>query len=582
MKGAAPGEEMLAFDSIVLAYWYIVRPELPDAALLDLCRTGDDRAFAELWTRHASAATRLARQFRGNWDAEDLVAEAYTRVLDLVRRGRGPHDAFRPYLFAVVRNIAQAWSKRVADLIDDFDALPDPETEHDPAVRSLESHLTRRAFEALPERQRAVLWYTEVEGMTPQQISPAGHDPQQRLRAGVPGPRGTAHRVDPGSPASRCLFRRVRVDPEPFWATPPGPPHRQKPRAGRGSPRQLLVVQCSRVELRDVGSALAIAILVPVVGLGAGLGYLGSAGAAPAAAGTLSASAAAGAGALATPAGIGAITAGVLGTATVLAIVSAVVVSSAAPPSVSEAAETATGTTVLQPETTYQPAPAVTPAPVDPADPALPTLPVAPSEPQPAPAPEPSGDAVPVPDPAPEPVSPQLPASPAAPTVRPLSASGERPTFSGTGEPGGTVTLKHPDGSPIATAPVQPDGTWSMGPQSAITTAAEGFRVSQTDSSGAVSDDVVLGPYDFRLTASYPTEPQPCGSALYGVHGWESTLIGVRLDTPTDTEYAEVHTDSGGYRNATSIREAPWRLTFSYVDNPDAPAVVFTGCGWPQ
>ncbi len=291
-----------------------------------------------LWTRHASAAGRLARQFRGDWDADDLVSEAYTRVLDLVRRGRGPTDAFRPYLFAVVRNVAQAWSKKVADPVDDFDAYADPVTEHDPAIRSLESSLTRRAFEALPERQRAVLWYTEVEGMTPQQISPLlGMTPNSvsalayRARESLRTEWIQAH-LHQAATSADCEWTLSRLGDYTR-------DHLTARNLQRAEAHLANCASCARAkaELKDVGSALAIAILAPVVGMGAGLGYLAGTGAAPAVAG--------GAGGLvafgtaAAPTTIGSVGSAALASAAALAIIGAAVVSAVLPPA--EAAESA-------------------------------------------------------------------------------------------------------------------------------------------------------------------------------------------------------------------------------------------------
>ena len=263
-----------------MSQWGTVPPDASDASLLDLARAGNDSAYAELWARHAQAASRLARQFRGDWDADDLVSEAYTRVLDLVRRGRGPVDAFRPYLFAVVRNVAQAWSKKVTDPVEDFDAYADPGTEHDPAVRTLESHLTRRAFEALPERQRAVLWYTEVEGMSPQQISPLlGMTPNSvsalayRAREALRTEWIQAH-LHHAATSADCEWTLSRLGDY----TRGHLTARNLQRAN-GHLANCASCQGARAELKDVGSALAIAILAPVVGMGAGLGYLAGGGA---------------------------------------------------------------------------------------------------------------------------------------------------------------------------------------------------------------------------------------------------------------------------------------------------------------
>jgi DNA-directed RNA polymerase specialized sigma24 family protein len=48
-----------------------------DRDLVQRTRTGDTRAFAELWRRHSKAAIHAARRFT-SIDADDLVADAFT------------------------------------------------------------------------------------------------------------------------------------------------------------------------------------------------------------------------------------------------------------------------------------------------------------------------------------------------------------------------------------------------------------------------------------------------------------------------------------------------------------------------
>ncbi|MEV1246550.1 sigma factor [Nonomuraea sp. NPDC049750] len=75
-----------------------------DADLLHAVRAGDATAYRELHDRHVAAARSLARQLvRGEAEADDVVAESFTKILDLVGRGGGPSAGFRTYLLTVVR-----------------------------------------------------------------------------------------------------------------------------------------------------------------------------------------------------------------------------------------------------------------------------------------------------------------------------------------------------------------------------------------------------------------------------------------------------------------------------------------------
>ncbi len=102
-----------------------------------------------------------------------------------------------------------------------------------------------------------------------------------------------------------------------------------------------------------------------------------------------------------------------------------------------------------------------------------------------------------------------------------IAENSVRPSYAGNGEPGATVTLADAGGMPIASAPVAPDGTWSIPPQYGIDPGITGFRLTQTGTSGLTSEPVVLGPYAFRLQPLFSTADQPCGPAQWGVQGWE-------------------------------------------------------------
>ena len=145
-----------------------------DAELIESARSGDTRAFGELWQRHYRSAARVARQCTSSIDADDLVSEAYARIFQRVLAGGGPVGAFRPYLYTTIRNLAATWGAQQShnvqvDLIEDFEdeRIPD-----DPAAWALDRTLTAQAFRSLPERWQTVLWYTEVEGMDPHEVAP--------------------------------------------------------------------------------------------------------------------------------------------------------------------------------------------------------------------------------------------------------------------------------------------------------------------------------------------------------------------------------------------------------------------------
>ncbi|BDZ49773.1 hypothetical protein GCM10025867_20140 [Frondihabitans sucicola] len=141
---------------------------LSDETLIDEARRGERESYGELWRRHSKAAHVAARSFRHLDEPDDLVAEAFANIYQALTTGSGPTTAFRPYLYVTIRNLA---SRRLRDTpVDgdvDLDALPAADA--DSAEALLERGITATAFRSLPERWQTVLWYTEVEGLSPRQ-----------------------------------------------------------------------------------------------------------------------------------------------------------------------------------------------------------------------------------------------------------------------------------------------------------------------------------------------------------------------------------------------------------------------------
>ncbi|MEV4319308.1 sigma-70 family RNA polymerase sigma factor [Actinocrispum sp. NPDC049592] len=149
-----------------------------DAELIESVRQGTVSAYGSLYERHVGAAYNLARQLtRNQAEADDLVSEAFAKVLDTLRAGRGPDSAFRAYLLTALRHTAYDKTRkdRKVELSDDVTTIAGAETAvpfSDTAVAGLERSLAARAFARLPERWQAVLWHTEVEGQSPAEVAP--------------------------------------------------------------------------------------------------------------------------------------------------------------------------------------------------------------------------------------------------------------------------------------------------------------------------------------------------------------------------------------------------------------------------
>ena len=144
---------------------------LSDAELLEQARAGDEAAFPELYVRHEAAARRLASTYRRVGDPDDLVSGAFERVLGAIRRGAGPTESFRAYLFVTLRRLAAEQGDRPADR--PLDEVPEPvgDAADAPKMGQADREMITQAFESLPERWQAVLWHTAVEGRQPKELA---------------------------------------------------------------------------------------------------------------------------------------------------------------------------------------------------------------------------------------------------------------------------------------------------------------------------------------------------------------------------------------------------------------------------
>lgn len=153
-----------------------------DAELISAVRGGSSDAYGQLYSRHVHAAYNLARQLsRSPADADDLVSDAFAKVMTTLSGGGGPDSSFRAYLLTALRHTAydRTRKERKVELAGDTNDLTDGGTPDslttpftDTAVAGLERSLAAKAFARLPERWQAVLWHTEIEGESPSKVAP--------------------------------------------------------------------------------------------------------------------------------------------------------------------------------------------------------------------------------------------------------------------------------------------------------------------------------------------------------------------------------------------------------------------------
>lgn len=387
--------------------------EPSDAELITAVRGGSTDAYAMLYGRHRAAAYNLARQLaRSAAEADDLVSEAFAKLLDTLRSGGGPDAAFRAYLLTALRHGAYDRSRRdrKVEFSDDVSVFDPGVPFSDTAVAGLERSLAARAFATLPQRWQAVLWHTEIEGQAPADVAPLlGLSPNgvsalaYRAREGLRQAYLQVHLADSaaaGGGQERC---QAAVDRLGAW-TRDGLSKRETAQVERH------LDECDRcralaAELADVNGGLRVFVAPLVLG-SATAAYLAAGGVKAAAAATVAGAAAAG-----SASSVGGAVAGgprqfltMAGSTT--ALVAAIVVGLFAGPIEPAAPGAAPPRSAPAPVPPGPRPPGVPPSPPSPS----PESPGAPTQPPAAPAPAPNQPAAPG-APAPAPATPALEAT---------------------------------------------------------------------------------------------------------------------------------------------------------------------------
>ncbi len=163
----------------------------PDASLIAATRAGDADAYAELYRRHVDPCRRLARRLCGGSPSatDDVVSEVFANTLRAIRAGRGPVDAFAPYVLRAVRHqVGRTRTRgdgRYAHAVEP--AVLEPlVTVDEPDSEDLQ--VVCDAFRRLPRRFRHVLWLAEVEGRPHAEIG-------ERLGMRAPAVAALVHRA---------------------------------------------------------------------------------------------------------------------------------------------------------------------------------------------------------------------------------------------------------------------------------------------------------------------------------------------------------------------------------------------------
>lgn len=154
----------------------------PNVRLMLSFREGDVSAFDALYARWAAPLLRyLERMLRDAAAAEELVQETFLRVYR-ARERYAPEARFSTWLYRIATNLAlnELRRPRRREPHTSLDAEPDVSGPELPSAASPPdevAHARRvgadllEGLEALPERQRAALWLSAVEGLSYAEIA---------------------------------------------------------------------------------------------------------------------------------------------------------------------------------------------------------------------------------------------------------------------------------------------------------------------------------------------------------------------------------------------------------------------------
>jgi RNA polymerase sigma factor (sigma-70 family) len=134
-------------------------PDRLDAAL-DRARSGDPRAFDELFRAYASSVVGYLRARRVT-DPDDLANEVFVRAFRNIHTVRGDSDRFRSWLFGIAHNAAVDDARRRRrrpreTTLDPWNSPSGGDVESD-AVTELERQSVHKMIDELAPDQRDVL-----------------------------------------------------------------------------------------------------------------------------------------------------------------------------------------------------------------------------------------------------------------------------------------------------------------------------------------------------------------------------------------------------------------------------------------
>jgi RNA polymerase sigma-70 factor (ECF subfamily) len=160
---------------------------LNEQELLVGAQSYDLSSLAEIYDRYSPGLYRYAMRLLGNeTQAEDCVADTFSRFLQALRADHGPQNHLQAYLYRIAHNwITDSYRRQPPPPLELDDSFPD---DHTPLPEMLAENQAlqqevRCALRALTSEQRQVIVLRFLEGWSNNEIAAAAGKPVGAIKA---------------------------------------------------------------------------------------------------------------------------------------------------------------------------------------------------------------------------------------------------------------------------------------------------------------------------------------------------------------------------------------------------------------
>lgn len=150
---------------------------LSERQLLKGARAFDPQILAKIYDQYSPALYRYAVRLLNDSDqAEDCVAETFSRFLHALKRGGGPREHLQAYLYRIAHNWVtdQYRSHAILPLAPDVTKEPEPASDPNPQLSTddvLQREQVRRALMQLTPEQQQVIVLKYIEGWSNPEVA---------------------------------------------------------------------------------------------------------------------------------------------------------------------------------------------------------------------------------------------------------------------------------------------------------------------------------------------------------------------------------------------------------------------------